>query len=215
MLGFYTYGCFFAFARCLPETDVVQQFVDMVVKPLLAFPCAPYFDSLLGEPLYHKWRFIVTPADAVKHENQQDIELMQNGALFDFNDGVAGVGADLLAGDTLFGNLINDLPVRVGRGVLAAGQFLHGNVIVIHLAEGGNTVQTNYPFQLCSPFLMLSSDCMMSSTTADSAFSAKDTVTSQLTLGTLRNRVAGFCPGIRPAMGSGTALLRCLNPPRS
>ncbi len=141
MLGLHTNRSLLAFARRLPEADVVQQFVHMIVKPLLAFPGAPHFDSLLNKPLNHKRSLIVASADAVKHEYQQNIKLVQHGALFDFNDGVTSICTDLVAGDAFFGNLIDYLPVRMRRCVFAAGQLLHGNVVMIHLAKGRNTVE--------------------------------------------------------------------------
>ena len=77
MLGLNADRSLFTFAGCLPEADVVQQFVHMVIKPLLTFAGTPHLDALLNKPLNHERRFIVASAQAVKHENQQDIELMK------------------------------------------------------------------------------------------------------------------------------------------
>ena len=44
-------------------------------------------------------------------------------------------------------NLIDNFPIRMRRSVFAAGQPLHGNVIMIHLPDGGNTVKANDSFQ--------------------------------------------------------------------
>ena len=114
MLSLYTNGGFLAFPRCLPESNVVQQLVYMGVKALFALSGAPDFDALLGKPLHNEGRFIFASTEAVKHENQQDVELMSYGPLLDFHDGITGIGADLVAGDALFGNFIDDLPIRVG-----------------------------------------------------------------------------------------------------
>ena len=81
---------------------MVEQFVDVIVESLLTFPGAPHFDSLLSKPLNHEGRLVIASADAVEHEYQQHIELVQNGSFLDLYDGVSGVGADLIARDTFF-----------------------------------------------------------------------------------------------------------------
>ena len=141
MLGFHTDGSLFAFTRCLPETDVVQELVDVVIEALFTFTGAPDLYALLNKPLHHKGCFIIPPANTVEHENQQHIELVHDGPLLNLHNGIAVIGADLVTRDAFFGNLINDLPVRVGRRIFAAGQLLHGDVIMIHLADGRNTVE--------------------------------------------------------------------------
>ena len=60
----------FGFAGRLPESDVIEQLVNVVVEPLLALFHAPYPDSVGGEPLNHERRFIIAAAQAVKHEYQ-------------------------------------------------------------------------------------------------------------------------------------------------
>ena len=141
MLGFHTDGRLLAFAGSLPEADVVQELVDVVIEALFTFTGAPNLNALLNKPLHNKGCFIVPPANAVEHENQQHIELVHDGSLLNLHNGIPVIGAYLVTGDAFFGNLINDLPVRVGRRIFAASQLLHGNVIMIHLADGRNTVE--------------------------------------------------------------------------
>ena len=136
VLCFHTNGSLLAFAGSLPEADVVQELIDVVIEALLAFSGAPNLDALLNEPLHNEGCFIIPPADAVEHENQQHVELVHDGSLLNLHDGITVIGADLVTGDAFFGNLINNLPVRVGRRIFAASQLLHGDVIMIHLADG-------------------------------------------------------------------------------
>ena len=49
MLGFHTDGSLFAFTRCLPETDVVQELVDVVIEALFTFTGAPDLYALWGQ----------------------------------------------------------------------------------------------------------------------------------------------------------------------
>ena len=56
---FHTHGGFDALAGCLPVSDIIQQLVHMVVKALLSFHCAPYFNTVFDKPFYYKWRFII------------------------------------------------------------------------------------------------------------------------------------------------------------
>ena len=51
VLGLYTDGSLFAFTGCLPEADVIQQFVYMIVKSLLSLAGTPNLDALLDKPL--------------------------------------------------------------------------------------------------------------------------------------------------------------------
>lgn len=78
-----TQRSFFAFAGRLPETDVVEQFIDMVVKPLLTFFCAPDLNPVFYEPLDDERRFIVTSANAVEHEDKKNVKLFRKGLFFD------------------------------------------------------------------------------------------------------------------------------------
>ena len=45
---------FFAFAVCLPEADIVQQFVSVVVESLLTLLGTPYPDAVSYKPFYDK-----------------------------------------------------------------------------------------------------------------------------------------------------------------
>ena len=56
---------FLTFAGSLPEADVVQELVYMVVNPLFSLPCAPDLYALLQEPLHHEWGFIIPPSKTV------------------------------------------------------------------------------------------------------------------------------------------------------
>ena len=120
----------------------------MVVKALFAFSGTPDLDALLGKPLHHERCLIIPPADAVEHENQQYVKLVEQCPLLDFHNGVAGVGVDFISGNALLRDFIDDLPIRMARRILAAGQLLHGNVIVIYLSDGGDAVKAYHPFHV-------------------------------------------------------------------
>ena len=70
-----TDGSLFAFSVRLPESDVVQQFVSVVVETLLTLLGTPYPDAVPYKPFHNKGRFICDTTDTVEHEYQQDIEL--------------------------------------------------------------------------------------------------------------------------------------------
>ena len=146
-------GSLFTFTGRLPEANVVEQLIDMVIKPLLAFSRAPDFDSLLDKPLHHKGRFVLASAKTVKHENQKDIELMQHGASLDLNDGIARIGADFVARHSLFGDFVNNLPVWMTCDIFAACGFLHGDVVMIDLSDGGDAVKTEDSLHSVTSFL--------------------------------------------------------------
>lgn len=124
----------------------------MVVEALLTLAGAPHFNTLLDEPLDHKRCLVIASAQAVEHENQQYIELVQYGALFDFYNSIARIGADLVAGHAFFADLIDNFPVRVRSGIFPACLALHRNIVVINLSDGGNTVKANHPFHHVHPF---------------------------------------------------------------
>lgn len=65
-----SYRCFHAFPICLPETNIVQQFINVIVKSLLAFLGAPHLNAIFDKPFNYKWSFISNSSDAVEHENQ-------------------------------------------------------------------------------------------------------------------------------------------------
>ena len=77
------HGGFDAFAVRLPEADIVEQLVNVVVKPLFALLGAPNFDAVLDEPFHNERRFVCDSADTVEHEHQQDIEFLFQRKLFD------------------------------------------------------------------------------------------------------------------------------------
>ena len=58
----------------------------MAVKPLLTFFGAPYLDSVIDKPLYHKGRFVIFAAQPVKHKDQQDIKFALFGGDGDITD---------------------------------------------------------------------------------------------------------------------------------
>ena len=136
---------FFAFAVCLPEADVVQQFVGVVVESLLTLLGTPYPDAVSYKPFYDKWRFIRDASDTVEHEHQQNIKFALSGVFLDDLQLVTGFCADFVARHALFLFFMDDNPA------LCFGKFvtrlaLHGKVcfmvqVEIHLLVGGNTVQ--------------------------------------------------------------------------
>ena len=81
--GFCTDRCLFAFTVCLPETQVVGEFVRVVIKALFALLGAPDPDAVLDEPLHYKGRFVCDPSNAVKHEHQQNIKFSLFGVFSD------------------------------------------------------------------------------------------------------------------------------------
>ena len=130
---------FQTFAGCLPVADVVHQLVHMGVKSLLSFVHAPDFDALLREPFHDKGRFIITATETVKHEHQQDVKLALHCGLLDFLEFITVFGRLLKAGNAFFGKFLDDLPALTFCKV-AAGFFLHGDVVFLDLSFGRNTV---------------------------------------------------------------------------
>ena len=63
----------------------------------------------------------------------------------DLHNGIPIGCADLVSGNTLFGYFLDNGPVLVRCRVFPASQPLHGNVIMIHLAQRGYTIQTSDP----------------------------------------------------------------------
>ena len=140
-----TDGSLFALAVCLPEADVVQQFVGVVVETLLTLLGTPYPDAVPYKPFHNKGSFICDTTDTVEHEYQQDIKLAPPGIVLDNLELVTGGGPDFVAGHTFFLFLMNNDPsLRFSEFV--ASLSLHGQVsfmvgIEIHLLIGGNAVQ--------------------------------------------------------------------------
>ena len=110
----------------------------MGVKSLLSFVHAPDFDALLREPLHNKGRFIITATETVKHEHQQDVKLALHRGLLDL-EFVTLFGRFFEAGNAFFGKFLDDLPALTFCKV-AAGFFLHGDVVFLDLSFGRNTV---------------------------------------------------------------------------
>ena len=81
--GASTDGSLFALAVRLPEADVVQQFVGVVVETLLTLLGTPYPDAVPYKPFHNKGRFICDTTDTVEHEYQQDIKLAPPGIVLD------------------------------------------------------------------------------------------------------------------------------------
>ena len=67
---------FHTFAVCLPETDIVQQLINVVVKSLFTFLSAPYLNTIFGEPFNDKRCFVGDSPNTVKHKDKQNIELL-------------------------------------------------------------------------------------------------------------------------------------------
>lgn len=74
-----TDGSLFAFSVRLPESDVVQQFVSVVVETLLTLLGTPYPDAVPYKPFHNKGSFICDTTDTVEHEHQQDVKLAPPG----------------------------------------------------------------------------------------------------------------------------------------
>lgn len=100
--GFGSNGGFLAFSIGLPETDVIQQFIGMVIEPLLPFLGAPDLNAVADKPLHHKWGFIRNSADSVKHEHQKNIKFPLKGMLFDDLQLVPVFRSHLMAGNAFF-----------------------------------------------------------------------------------------------------------------
>ena len=140
-----TDGSLFAFSVRLPESDVVQQFVSVVVETLLTLLGTPYPDAVSYKPFYDKWRFICDASDAVKHEHQQNIKLALSGVFLDDLQLVTGFCADFVARHALFLFFMDDDPALC-FSKLVTRLALHGNVcfvvrVEIHLLVSGHTVQ--------------------------------------------------------------------------
>lgn len=137
-------GGFYALTRCLPVTYVVQQLVNVVVKPLLPLHGTPDFNTVADKPFHNKGRFVVTAAKAVKHIDQQDIKFALYGVPLDLLHGIAVFGRYLVARNALFVELIFNMPSRMAVYKFSAKLLLHGNVIFFHLSHGRNAVQAIY-----------------------------------------------------------------------
>ena len=136
---------FFAFTVCLPEADIVQQFVSVVVESLLTLLGTPHPDAISHKPFYNKRRFICDASDSIEHEHQQNVKLAFSGIILDDLQLVTGFCTDFVARHALFLFLMDDDPaLRFGKFVTRLA--LHRKIcfmirVEIHLFVGGNTVQ--------------------------------------------------------------------------
>ena len=135
---------FLAFAVGLPEADIVEQLIDVIVKTLFAFLRAPDLYSVLDEPFHNERRFVRDTTDTVEHENEQNIELAFPGKFFYCLDLVAVLGAYFVTGNAVFLFLVYDIPAHLlGKSVTRLS--LHRDIrfviiVVIDLLIRGNTV---------------------------------------------------------------------------
>ena len=119
-----------------------------IIETLFALLSAPHPDAVSYKPFHDKGRFICDTPDAVKHENQKNIELSISGVILDDLQLVTGRCADFVTGHALFLFFVDDDPaLRFGK--LVAGFALHRQVsfvvgIEIHLFIRGHAVQTAY-----------------------------------------------------------------------
>lgn len=58
------------FSGRLPESDVVQQIVNMIVEFLLPLAGTPDLDALFDDPLHNEGRFVLTASKPVEHEDK-------------------------------------------------------------------------------------------------------------------------------------------------
>ena len=61
----------------------------MSVEPLLTLGGTPYLDAVADEPFHNEGRLVVAASEAVKHENQQDVEFPIHGVTLYLLNGVA------------------------------------------------------------------------------------------------------------------------------
>ena len=149
---FHAHGCLFAFAHCLPESNVVDQLVGMRFQPHLPFLGAPNLDPMFDQPLCYKRCFIVASSQTVKHKDQQNIEALFQRRLFQLGDLIAFCGGYLETGYAFFTQFINDLPIAHSLSELMAFQALQGNVVFVNLTGCGYSVQTDNSFHDASSF---------------------------------------------------------------
>ena len=133
--GFGTHRGLDAFPGCLPIANVVQQLVNMGIKPLLAFLDAPDFNTVFGEPFHNERCFVLSASQTIKHEHQQNIKLVLQSVSLDFLNGIPVFGRNLKPGNTLFRKLLDDFPSGMLLNKLPARFLLHGNVIFFDLSK--------------------------------------------------------------------------------
>lgn len=69
----------------------------MRVDSLFTFVDAPDLNAVVDEPFDHERRFFCSPANAVEHEHQQNIEFALFGIFLDELNFITVIGADLEA----------------------------------------------------------------------------------------------------------------------
>ena len=77
------FGDFQTFTGSLPIANVIDQFVGMALKSLLAFSGTPNLNSQHGEILYKKRSLRISAPQSVKHKDKKDVKLMLFGILLD------------------------------------------------------------------------------------------------------------------------------------
>ena len=101
--------------------------------------CRADLDALLREPFHDKGRFVITATETVKHEHQQNVKLAFHCSLLYLLEFITVFGRLLKAGNAFLGKFLDDLPALTFCKV-AAGFFLHGDVVFLDLSFGRNTV---------------------------------------------------------------------------
>ena len=144
---------FHTFAVCLPETDIVQQLINVVVKSLFTFLSAPYLNTIFGEPFNDKRCFVGDSPNTVKHKDKQNIELLLTGKILNDLNLISGFGANLVTRDAFFLLFVYNDPAHL-FGKPATCFPLHRNVgdiviIIIHLLLRGYSVQAAYAVLFC------------------------------------------------------------------
>lgn len=149
LAGPHTQRRLFAFARRLPEADIVQQFVRVVLQLHLAFLRAPDLDSVLNEPLCKERSLVVAAAEPVKHEHEQYIEGFGLCSGLECSDLVTLCRRGLVPRDAPLAVFIHDFPARHVRSIRPAFDPLHGYVVLVHLTFCGHSVQTDDALHVC------------------------------------------------------------------
>lgn len=108
----------------------------MAVKSLFAFFSAPDLDAVFHEPLNDERRFVITAADTVKHEYEQNVKLLCERFLFDLHQRVTILSFCFVTRDALFGNFVHQFPIRMLSDKLPACDALHGNIVMVNLPDG-------------------------------------------------------------------------------
>jgi len=68
---------------------------------------------------------------------------MRNCSFLYRHNSIPGIGTDLVASNAFLADLVNDLPIRMAGCVLPTGFSLHRDIVMVNLADRGNTVQAN------------------------------------------------------------------------